>query len=109
MTWLQPLTQNIGEHTLADPVYPTIDFINLDDLPTDTGEILFGDMIDAEVDEEDEAPPPQDSEPLTLQDISAHAIELKWELPVSLDLHFNFPVSTISTHLGFSCPGQDSR
>ena len=109
MTWLQPLMQNIGENTLADPVYPTIDFINLDDLPTDTGEILFGDMIDAEVDEEDEAPPPQDSEPLTLQDISAHAIELKWELPVSLDLHFNFPVSTISTHLGFSCPGQDSR
>ncbi|EDQ98442.1 uncharacterized protein LACBIDRAFT_335960 [Laccaria bicolor S238N-H82] len=67
MTWLQLLTQDVGELTFADPVYHTADLINLDDMPTDTGEILFGNMIDAEVDEddEDEAPPPQDNEPLT--------------------------------------------
>ena len=109
MTWLQPLRQNIGEFTFADPVYHTTDFINLDDMQTDTGEVLFGDMIDAEVDEEDEAPPPQDNEPLTLQDIPAHAIELQWELPVSTDQHLYFHVSTISTYLGISYPGQDPR
>ncbi|EDR02582.1 uncharacterized protein LACBIDRAFT_308182 [Laccaria bicolor S238N-H82] len=59
MTWLQPLMQDVGELTFADPVYHTADLINLDDMQTDTGEILFGNMIDAEVDEddEDEAPP----------------------------------------------------
>ena len=102
-TWLQPLTQNIVQPTLADPAYHTIDFINLDDMQTDTGEVLFGDMIDAELDQEDEAPPPQTNELLTLQDIPTHAIDLQWEVPVSVSQPAKSPVSTIFTLLGISC------
>ena len=104
-TWLQPLTQNIGQHTLADPAYHTFDFINLDNMQTDTGEVLFGDMIDAEVDDVDEAPPPPTNEPLTLQDIPSHAIELQWELPVSVTQYLKFPVSMLSIYLVIPCSG----
>ena len=104
-TWLQPLMQNIGQHTLADLAYHTFDFINLDNMQTDTGEVLFGDMIDAEVDDVDEAPPPPTNEPLTLQDIPAHAIELQWELPVSVTQYLKFPVSMISIYLVIPCSG----
>ena len=102
-TWLQPLTQNIVQPTLADPAYHTIDFINLDDMQTDTGEVLFGDMIDAELDQEDEAPPPQTNELLTLQDIPTHAIDLQWEVPVSVSQPAKSPISTIFALLGISC------
>lgn len=82
VTWLTPLTERVGELTDADPAYHDFDLIQHNDDPRDTGEVLFADLIDAELDEDDETfeDNMEQSQP---QHLPEGAIELVWNLPVS--------------------------
>jgi len=82
VTWLTPLTEQVGELTVADPAYHDFDFIQHNDMPRDTGEVLFTDLIDAELDEDNETfdDNMEQSQP---QHLPEDAIELIWDLPVS--------------------------
>lgn len=82
LTWLAPFTQRVGDHTYADPAYHEIDFVTHNDTHGDTGEVLFGDMISAELDKEDETLNAQSSETLTSEDLPENAVEVIWNLPV---------------------------
>jgi hypothetical protein len=83
MTWLTPLTERVGELTAADPAYHDFDLIQHNDMARDTGEVLFADLIDAELDEDDEIfdDNMEQSQP---QHLPEESIELVWDLPVNL-------------------------
>lgn len=80
LTWLAPLTQRVGEDAFADPAYHEIDFATHNNIHGDTGEVLFADMIDAELDDDDEAL--NVSSLKTSDDLPDNAVEVTWNLPV---------------------------
>ena len=88
VTWLTPLMETVGELTAADPAYHDFDFIEHNDMPRDTGEVLFADLIDAELDEDDEMFD-DNREQSPPQNLLEDAIELVWDLPVSETIFFS--------------------
>ncbi|EDR03522.1 uncharacterized protein LACBIDRAFT_331574 [Laccaria bicolor S238N-H82] len=80
VTWLTPLTERVAELTDADPAYHAFDFIEHNDMARDTGEVLFADLIDAELDDDNESFNDH-LEQLPPQHLPEDPIKLVWDLP----------------------------
>ena len=96
--------QSVGELTLTDPAYHEIDFSNHNDTYGDTSEFIVADMIGAELDEDDQTPDAQPSEPSAYEDLPDHAVQITWHLPVGERFPLFVPISMKIRNLSCMTP-----